>query len=231
MRKYLFLCMTLCGCFYLQAQLTVNYSSGYSTYDTDGMRELLRNIQTSHPISAIGAKNLGNFQAHNIIHVVDIGYLFDKHEFGIKGGGYHSTGGKLSIKDYSGEYSNLFIVNGLRAGLYYRNYFYTFWKNTKPLFSFYGELSPGIFLSDFKNNSFLIINDEVLDSTDVISKMNSLSLLAQVGAKFNVYEKFHIHTALGYEIADKTNDDDSVDHTAYVNWSGIRFSVGVGITF
>ena len=231
MRKFVILFVSFFGCFYLQAQLTVNYSSGYSTYDTDGMRELLRNIQTSHPISAIGAKNIGNFKASNLIHVIDIGYMFDKHEFGIKAGGYHSTGGKLSVTDYSGAYSNLFIVNGFRAGMYYRGYFYTFRKNVKPLFSFYGEISPGIYLSEFKNERFFIVNDEVLDSAEVESKMNSFSLLAQIGAKFNVTEIFHIHTALGYDIADKTEDENSAFEATYMNWSGIRFSVGVGIAF
>ena len=213
MRKYFFLAIALLCCGMLQAQLIVNYSGGYSSYDTGSMRDLMRSIQ-------------------NIIHVIDIGYLFEKHEFGVKGDGYHSTGGKLSLKDYSGEYANRFIVNGIRAGIYYKNYFFTYEnREEKPLFSFFGEISPGIFMTRLKNRGFLIVHDEEVDRFEETHDTSSLSFLTQVGAKYYVFKNVNIHFSIGYDFVPKAEWEDFSSKSASVDWSGARFTGGVGFSF
>ena len=232
MRKYFFLAIALLCCGMLQAQFIVNYSGGYSSYDTGSMRDLMRSIQNMTPASTIGAKNVGNFPSQNIIHVIDIGYLFEKHEFGVKGDGYHSTGGKLSLKDYSGEYANRFIVNGIRAGIYYKNYFFTYEnREEKPLFSFFGEISPGIFMTRLKNRGFLIVHDEEVDRFEETHDTSSLSFLTQVVAKYYVFKNVNIHFSMGYDFVPKAEWEDFSSKSASVDWSGARFTGGVGFSF
>lgn len=232
MKKYSFLIIAILCSIYMQAQFTVSYSLGYATHDMDGMKNLMKSIQQSPPASTIGAKNVDNFSASQVIHVVDIGYRFDKHEFGLKGGGYSSTGGKLSLKDYSGEYSNRFIVNGLRAGIYYRNYFYTYRdEKDKALFSFFGEVSPGLYFSEIKNKGFLIVQDKELDSFDSKYTKTSFAFLIQAGAKYYITKNINIHIALGYDFVGKAKIDDFKPKEAIVNWSGVRLLGGVGYSF
>jgi hypothetical protein len=49
---------------------------------------------------------------------------------------------KTVSQDYSGEYANRFIVYGVRAGIYYKNYFFTYEnRGAGKLFSFWGGIS------------------------------------------------------------------------------------------
>lgn len=230
MKKYIFLTIALCCSGLLHAQFTVSYSGGYSSYNTGGMRDLMGGIQRTPPASTIGAKKVDNFPAHNMIHVVDIGYQLEQHEFGIKVGGYQTTGGKLSIKDYSGEYGNRFIVNGIRAGVCYKyNFFIYENRRGEDLFFFFGEISPGLFMTQFKNRGFLVVYDEELDAFDKKGNTTSFSFLVQIGSKYRVTPNINIQGALGYDIVTKAEWDEY--NPASINWSGIRFTLGVGYTF
>ncbi|MBS5979570.1 exported hypothetical protein [uncultured Dysgonomonas sp.] len=232
MKKYIFLIITILCSIYAQAQFTVSYSLGYATHDLDGMKSLLKGIQQTPPASTIGAKNVDNFSTNQLIHIVDIGYRLDMHEFGLKGGEYSSTGGKLSLKDYSGEYSNRFIVNGFRFGIYYKNYFYTYRnKNDKAVFSFFGEISPGLYFSEIKNNGFFVVQDKELDSFDDKYSKTSFAFLFQAGAKYYITKNINLHVALGYDFVGKAKVEDFKPKEAMVNWSGIRFTGGVGFSF
>lgn len=232
MKKYSILIIAILCSLYAQAQFTVNYSLGYATHDMDGMKNLMKSIQQSPPASTIGAKNVDNFSTNQVIHMVDIGYRFNMHEFGLKAGGYSSTGGKLSLKDYSGEYSNRFIVNGIRAGIYYKNYFYTYRNNSdKALFSFFGEVSPGLYFSEIKNNGFFIVQDQELDSFDNKYTETSFAFLIQAGAKYYITKNINVQITLGYDFVGKAKVEDFKPKEAMVNWSGIRFSGGIGLSF
>ncbi|MFC4672853.1 hypothetical protein [Dysgonomonas termitidis] len=216
----------------MQAQFTASYSLGYATHNMDGMKSLMKTIQQSPPAFIIGAKSVDDFSTNQVIHIVDIGYRFDMHEFGLKGGGYSSTGAKLSLKDYSGEYSNRFIVNGIRAGVYYKNYFYTYRNDKeKALFSFFGEISPGLYFSEIKNKGFFIVQDEELDSFDDKYSNTSFAFLIQAGAKYYITKNINMHIALGYDFVAKVKVEDLKPKEALVDWSGIRFTGGIGFSF
>ena len=216
----------------MQAQFTVSYSIGYANHDMNGMKNLLKNIQYSAPASTIGAKNVDNFSDNQLIQMVDVGYRLDMHEFGLKGGGYSSTGGKLSKKDYSGEYSNRFIVNGIRAGVYYRNYFYTHkGESEKPVFSFFGEVSPGLYFTEIKNKGFFVVQDKELDSFNDKYTKTTFAFLIQAGAKYYITKNINAHVAIGYDVVGKAKVEEFKPKEAMVNWSGVRFTGGVGYSF
>lgn len=232
MRKYIFLTIALLCSGLLRAQFTVSYSGGYSSYDTGDMSSMLKNIQRRPPASTVGAKLVDNFPVKNLTHIVDMGYLIAQHEFGLKGGGYYSTGGKLSIKDYSGEYANRFIVSGFRAGVYYKNYFFTYENRSgRELFSFFGEVSPGIYLTHFKNDGVLEVNEKELDCFDDTYKTSCFSLLTQIGTKYYVTRNINLHLAVGYDFSAKAQWETSANNSASINWSGVRFTGGVGLSF
>ncbi len=231
MRKYYILTILLSISFLVQAQFTVSYSLGYSSYDMSGMRKLLSTIQNTQPAVTIGAKNVDNFPVNNIFHSIDIGYKFNMHEFGLKGSGYNSTGGKLSIKDYSGEYSNKFIVNGFRAGFFYKNYFYNFKSDKRTLFSFFGEVSPGLYFTEIKNNGFFIVQDKELDSFNNIYKVNSFALLIQTGVIYYIAKNISANVTVGYDFVSKAEVNDFTPIPASVNWSSVKFMAGLGFSF
>lgn len=160
-----------------------------------------------------------------------VGYRFDKHEFGLKGGGFLSTGGKLSIKDYSGEYANSFTVNGIRVGGYYKGYFYAFTNDYgDPIFTFFGEVSPGIYVSEFKNQGSFVVHDEELDTFNNKHDASSFSLLLQIGTKYHIARKLTLGVSVGYDVAAKAEVEE-LTYPGSINWSGVRFTGGIGYSF
>lgn len=230
-KNILFIAMSFL-CISMHAQFTISYSGGYSSHDMRDLKNLVTKIQDSPPASTIGVKNVDDFSENFFYQALDIGYRLNIHEFGLKAGGYSSTGSKLSKKDYSGEFANRFIINGTRAGIYYKNYFYTYKdENDKAIFSFYGEISPGLYFTEIKNNSFFIVNEETLDSFDEKYTKTSFAFLIQAGTKYYLTKNINLQIGFGYDIVDKAKIEDLKPTGSSVNWSGIRFSGGIGYIF
>lgn len=228
MKKIFLLTLLLGVCTALYSQITIGYSFGYANYTMKDMKATLGKIQNQPPASIINAKNIDNFP-NRFYNSVNIGYKINKHEFGLRGS-YHSTGGKLSIADYSGEYEMNFILNGYQGGCYYRNYFYEFSSKEEKKFSFFGEVSPAITLSKIKKRGHLIIDNNIEESTNEKYSTNGISILIQTGVKFNISTHIGLQIAFGYDFVSNNTIDDIIDSPA-ANWSGLRINSGLIYTF
>jgi len=230
MKKCCFFVIALLCAGYMQAQVVVSYSVSYAPHVMDNMSSLMENISRTSPYSTIGVEIVDNFPERSV-HSLNIGYRLKVHEFGLNGS-YNSTGGKLSKKDYSGEYSNKFIVNGTRIGFYYKRYFYTY-KNAKSndIFSFFGEVSPGLFFTQVKNRGFFTVQENQLESFDNEYKQTGFSFLIQTGVKYYLVKNINLQIALGYDFASDQKITELKSKNASVNWGGVRFSGGLGISF
>lgn len=219
--------------FTMQAQFKIDYHATYATYKMEDMKDFLNTIKISEPLRNLGLETVEDFPAY-IAHSVNLGYRVNQHEFGIKSG-FYSTGGKLSIGDYSGKINMSLTTNGFREGVYYRNYFYTYEvedaeKTLKDRFSFWGEVSPSIIISTLKIKTILsdVELQEVLE--EPVYNENAYALLFQLGGRYYITSNLSLDIAAGYDFSfggkyEKLNGSPRSD------WSGIRLTGGIGFSF
>ncbi len=232
--KRLFLVVSFCvTIFSVNAQFRFDYHASYAAYNMKDLKSLMNRIKTSEPFKNLGLQTVEDFPAY-VAHSVNIGYRVNSHEFGVKSG-FYSTGGKLSVADYSGKLNTTLITNGYREGVYYRNYFYTSTvedvdKRMKDRFSFWGEVSPALLLSTLKIKTVISDVDfmEVLEEPEY--NENAYALLFQLGGKFYITKNISLDLVAGYDFSFGGNYD-GLNGTPRSDWSGLRLSSGVGFSF
>lgn len=220
--------MCLVSSYAIQAQFLVEYDISYAKYQMKNMKHLLHTIEMSEDLQKLGIKNVGNFPSY-VAHTINIGYLYNTHEFGIKSS-FYTTGGKLSVADYSAAINIELTTNGFREGLYYKNYFYTHNHQGRDLISFWGELSPAIIISQLKLKTKVREIDKNQTLEDYKFTKIGFTILPQVGAKYYITKHINIHTSIGYEISFGGGYND-LSGSPKTNWSGIRITGGVGYKF
>ncbi len=234
MKKYIlllvFMALTTLS---IKAQFSASYRVGYGKYEMGDLKDLLKNMESSMQIQFpnIPFAIVDNFPGH-IAHTIDLSYRFGRHEAGIQGT-YNTTGGKLAYSDYTGEYWGKLIVNGYRLGLSYRFYQpLTDFENLGSL-SFFAEFSPAITLSNFKSEEYMRVFDEDQKSDDDLDlDAKGISLLPQIGLKWNITRNIGISVSGGYDFQLGSHFEyQGQKSNIKSNWSGIRINGGISFTF
>lgn len=217
----------------LHAQIKLDYNISYASYKMSDMKDLMQTIKHSEQLNMLGMEVVESFPSY-IAHSVNIGYRLNNHEFGVKSS-FYTTGGKISVGDYSGAINVTLTTNGFREGIYYRNYFYTYSSvnsdNTSTdKFSLWGEVSPAVIISNLK------LKTEVSDieisrvvENDAYSKL-AYGLLFQLGGKYYLTKNLSVDLLAGYEASFGGNFDDLIN-SPRIDWSGFRLSGGIGVSF
>ena len=220
----------LCGTVYvnLYSQFRLDYSVSYASYQMEEMKDFLHSIEMTELMQKIGIKNVENFPAY-IAHMVNIGYRINQHEFGIKSS-FYTTGGKLSVADYSGAINMKMVTNGYREGLYYKNYFYTYNYQERQRFAIWGEISPAIIISKLKMETIARDIEEQHTLDDFDFNETAFSVLPQLGGKYYLTNYISFDISVGYEFSFGGEYGDLKD-SPRPDWSGFRVNGGIGFTF
>lgn len=228
MKKIIFTILCLITSFTLQAQFLVEYNISYADYRMKDMRNLLHTIEMSEELQKLGIKNVDNFPAY-MAHTVNIGYMLNKHEFGIKSS-FYTTGGKLSVADYSGAINIELTTNGFREGFYYKNHFYSYKHHNQEKISFWAEFSPAIMISQLKMKTK--VREVSVNQTLEDYKFTKISfaILPQVGTNYYLTEHISVNASIGYEFSFGGKYDDLYG-SPRCDWGGIRINGGVGYRF
>lgn len=223
--------LTLLSLFFIlqaQSQITVKYSVGYGSYDMSDMKDLLSSTRSAilDIVPGLDISTTDNFPGY-VTHTFDLGYRIQKHEFGITGS-YLNTAGKISYADYSGKISSEIKVSGYRGGIFYRNYFYSINTGENQGMSFYGEISPSLIFSKIKIDQEISPENNILELEDNSYNSTSVSLLPQLGAKYNFTSHIGLFISAGYEIniSSKISEIESK-----IDWSGLRINGGISYSF
>lgn len=229
MRKLIIILFAFLFASQIKAQLAIEYSVGYASYQMGDMNDFISSIRDEINASMPGldAKIVTSFPDY-VTHNLSIGYRFRNMEVGLNSS-YYTTGSKISKEDYSGEYSFKTYLNGFRQGLYYRNYFYTVNINYNKKLYLYGEISPSLIFSKVKIKEKIRVYDEI--NTRIDQKINniSFSILPQIGAQFNFNRQVGVFTKIGYELS-IPNKSTMLDQDVKVDWSGIRVNGGLRLS-
>jgi hypothetical protein len=219
MRK-LFLVLLLLSYQLMQAQeWLVDYSVGYGTYHLAD----IKNLQTSMD-GHLGLKITDRFPGY-ITHTVSIGTPSEKSYTGGQFT-YLTTGGRLHNADYSGSYKVDMILNGFRAGVFYKYMHQTAYL---PL-SFYMQLSSGVTFTSLNINESLSIYSESENKNSNLTAMG-FYIEPTVGLMYRITNWLQLTAGGGYEANLWGNLMYSGQQTTLrADWSGLRLYGGVVYT-
>ena len=106
---------------------------------------------------------------------------------------FHSTGSRISAKDYSGEYRFDMIVNSNNPGIYLD---YQLDSTSKIDFKLYGI--GGISLSKLKMNEYLVVQDKVLANDDQSFISTNYDIQAGLNFNYKILEYLSVGIYCGY---------------------------------
>jgi hypothetical protein len=236
MKKLIILSICLLFGFQLKAQFSVSYSAGYGKYNMEEVKDILESVKESmtYQLNGLDIRVVDNFPGY-ITHTIDLGYKTGRQEWGIKSS-FLTTGGKLSYADYSGLVDYQLLLRGFRESLFFRYYFYTLPTGDHSAFSFYGELSPGIIISQLEEKSLIGLynpEDGKLNSdekNDELTKTNFI-IMPLLGARYYINQHISLHLSTGYDWHFSTNKSDYNKTDIPINWSGFRILGGASYYF
>jgi len=188
--KYLFLLFPAI----LNAQFVAfQYDFGYGSYKLEDVRAIHDRIR-SVVMWQIGARTMENFPNH-YIHSGAFGYIAGQHNFGISGA-YLTTGGRVHVADYSGEYKTDMVLTGTRFGGFYR--YYTL-KESKWL-NMYLQIAPGVLQSRLKIDEKFMLGDRKITEEKLYFFSRGMYIEPSAGVCFKLLKWSHLSFGCGYEI-------------------------------
>jgi hypothetical protein len=124
----------------LNAQkLAFQYEFGYGSFQLKDIKAIQDKIENT--MSEYGARSMEYFPNH-YIQSAAVGYISGQHHFGITGA-FLTTGGRVHVSDYSGEYKTDMVLTGNRFGIFYRYYI----PSKIQWFNVYLQATPGMLFS------------------------------------------------------------------------------------
>lgn len=232
MKRHIFLTVaSLLLCITANAQFSIGYSVGYGSYKMGEMKPIM---DLYFEMAVLQYPNLpfeltSNFPG-NTTHTLELGYMLNKHELGLKAT-YMTTGGKVAYSDYSGEYRDRLIANGYRIAATYRYYVEAYRKKNIKLLVF-GEISPGVTVSKLRSEKYIKIGDDMLKESpdsNIDFKGNGFTIQPQIGGKLYFTRNLAVVVTGGYdfEFGGKLS---KFSTSPRLDWSGLRVNGGVSVT-
>lgn len=228
MKKLILIVLCWLCYFGLHAQFILEYNISYASYNMKDIKDLLGTIERSELLQKLGIRNVENFPGY-VAHTANIGYKINRHEFGFKSS-FYTTGGKLSVADYSGAVNVKMTTNGFREGLYYKNHFYSYNYKNEEKFSIWGEISPAVIFSKLKLKTEVRENNIPNTIEDFSFNSTAFAVLPQLGGKYYITKHISFDISVGYEFSFGGKYDD-LSNSPRPNWSGIRLNGGIGYKF
>jgi len=227
-RVILILSMLNCFATVLIAQVMITYHAGYGSYKMKSMAEFQQYIFDDR---ALPGQIVSQFP----------GYLNHRLYFGIQQHpnymvylGYLTTGGRISLSDYSGKWNFDMLVNGFQGGFHGE---LPFLRINKVEFS--GNLDLGITFSKLELKEYIKLFEEELEQTDHFTAIG-FSLQPWLSVCYKIFPKVDLGCYWGYEQnvsqpfkagISKAQLGVSRDNLTSPDWSGIRTGIQIGYSF
>lgn len=207
---------------------TFQYEFGYGSFQLKDIKAIQDRVVNS--MSMYGARTTEYFPNH-YIQSASIGYILGQHHFGVSAF-YLTTGGRVHVGDYSGEYKADMLLNGYRLGIFYRYYI----PNKIQWFNIYGQVAPGILFSRLTMDEDLVIGSQKLED-DLKFKSTGAYIEPSIGVRFKPLHWLNLSVGGGYEIdawgkmkLSKSNSQITYSGEDNIRWNGFRLYAGLFIT-
>jgi hypothetical protein len=230
-------CIAFLILFFLQLahgqNIRIGLYTGYGFYQLSELKTLQTQLVKYYDF--LNVKAVQSFPGY-IDYMTTIEYSPDKINFVGVNASYFTTGGRNSVKDYSGEYKLDMPLQATQLGLTYRNE-----HSISERVGVYARLTQGLTFSKLSISEFFTIYN-----VDTISNYHSFVarsfyFLPSAGVKIKLGYNVSADLCLGYEfdiqsnLHEKSSKKDflyDVDgNTIHVNWSGFRVFFGLAYDF
>ena len=200
---------------------TFQYEFGYGSFELRDIKTIQDNI--ANAMSEYGAKSTEYFPNH-YIQSAAVGYNLGRHHFGINGA-FLTTGGRVHVGDYSGNYTADILLSGYRLGAFYRHYI----PSKTQWFNIYAQITPGVLFSRLGMSEELFIGNQKLIEENLKFKSIGAYIEPSIGILFKPLSWLHLSLSGGYEFDawGKMKQSDSNTQIMYhgddkIRWNGFR---------
>jgi len=222
--KYLFILFpTILNAQYLAFQ----YEFGYGSFQLEDIKAIQDRVWI------YGAKSTEYFPNH-YTQSGAIGYIAGQHHFGVNGS-FLTTGGRVHVADYSGEYKTDMVLTGIRIGIFYRYYF----PNNTQWWNMYIQAAPGFLHSRLKIDEKLVLYNRKIVDKKLFFNSKGAYFEPSIGARFKPLRWLHLSLGCGYEIdawgkmkhlnayntTIKYHGDDKIRWNGFRLYAGLIFAV------
>ena len=204
------------------------YEFGYGSFHLKDIKAMQDKIESS--TSIFGARTTEYFPNH-FIQSAALGYIFGQHHIGVSGS-FLTTGGRVHVSDYSGEYKTDILLSGYRLGAFYQYYI----PNKTKWYNIYVQATPGILFSRLKMDEELVIYDQKMIEEGFKFKSTGAYIEPSIGIRFKPLQWLHLSFGGGYEIDawGKMKQSGSNNQMTYtgndkIQWNGFRLYAGLVI--
>ena len=203
------------------------YEFGYGSFQLEDIKAIQNRVVNT--MSAYGGLSTEYFPNHHIQSAA-IGYILGQHHYGVNGA-FLTTGGRVHVGDYSGEYKMDILLVGYRSGLFYQYYI----PSKISWFNVYMQVSSGILFSRLKMNEILVIGNQ---KAEEIFKFKSTGAYIEpsIGGRFKPLHWLHLYISGGYEFDEwgkmkllENHDQITYNLDDKIRWNGFRLYVGFNI--
>ena len=222
--KKLFICLFFFPVLLNAQGWTFQYELGYGSFQMKDIKAIQDRIADA--MSMYGAQSTEYFPNH-YIQSAAIGYNFGRHHLGINGA-FLTTGGRVNVGDYSGNYTTDIVLSGYRLGAFYRHYI----PSKTQWFNVYAQITPGVLFSNLKMNEELVIGNQKLIEENLKYKSIGAYIEPSVGILFKPLKWLHLSLSGGYEFdiwgRMKLTDNTQIKYQDYdkISWNGFRIYAG-----
>jgi hypothetical protein len=227
MKKVVIFFFAVCLSYSLHAQISLGYKLGYGTYQMKSVAEFQQYILKSSDLPGKIVEEFPGYMNHRLYIGIPARWPHYKVYLG-----YETTGGRISLVDYSGKWNFDMMLNGFQGGIHMET------PLTKPKkIEFNGYLDLGLNTTMLNLIEYYKVWDEDSEQSQLFF---AYGMDAQAGfeASYN-FPAFDIGCYLGYELSLSTPfylDGDysyrlGTSQDELTNWSGIRVGVVTSYAF
>jgi hypothetical protein len=212
----------------------IEYNYSYGMYSLNELKKLQTELLAfASPYNLKQVENFPNYFYSSII----IDYKISNAYIGINSS-FMTTGARNDLKDYSGEVKQDIVLSGYKVGVNYRRIL-----SSENKLEFYILIKGGLIISNLKITESINLSQ---NDTSLNTSIKFTSLIPfvepEAGIRYYIQKRFALNLNLGYEIDYKNklkykNSDNDLylyhpnGKYVYLDWSGLRSSVGFSFLF
>ncbi len=209
----------------VEAQVSLTLKAGYGTYYMGDVKEFQKAAQGQ---SALPGKIVTKFPGYiNYRLYMGLPSKLDKFGFYL---GYLTTGGRISIADYSGKWNYDMLLNGFQAGAHWSQPIKTINK-----FQIDGFVDFGVICSMLNMIDYIRVNEESAQNSqlffayglnvqpgfEAVYKMSNFDIGCYMGLEIDMSTNFYLNGDPDYTLGIRENN-----YTG-PSWTGIRTGIQV----
>jgi len=193
-----------------------SFETGIGFYKMNALRTMQKRMLFQY--NSLPVRAIDQFPGYLTQSLALVSLLDSKSHFGINAT-HFTTGGRNSVRDYSGEYRLDMLVNAIQLGIELDHCF-----SLSDRFDFIMKLRGGKVYSNLKVTESLNIYNVVNDDNSDKYKQSNFFFEPKIGFSYHITKILSTDIGLGYDRCFLNEDNNLID------WTGLRTHIGVSLS-